>query len=434
MADPDDHRVRDLVRYHGAATGRWAGSGIQVQNFPRGNLEELTGVKGFSIDQAVEDVKTCDLEWCEFMYGDVLALLSSCTRGALISAEGKVFYVADYSAIEARIVLWLAEAEKALDVFRRGDDIYCDMASAIYGRSITKKDKVERQLGKVTILGLGYGMGHLTFLLNLRGYDMHFSKQEVNDIIGPKLVGKYKAWVRKWLSPKAEYFLKENRDGVMELDEVAFTTAKQQARRAISRLRSAREEPAEVAHELALCKYLVDMYRKRYPEVTELWKRYEKASLEAVESPGTRVPAGKVTWVMEGRFLRCYLPSGRFLTYADAHIQMRKTPWGTERPEVRYWGVHKKTKRWSRMGSYGGAWTENVDQATARDVMAYAFVQADASEVYIPITTIHDELLSEADEGTGSVKEFEALLVNLPSGYEGCPIAAEGGTFTRYRK
>lgn len=445
MADPDDHRVRDLVRYHGAATGRWAGSGIQVQNFPRGDLEGLIGVKSITIDAAVEDVKTRNLAWCEALYGDVLGLLSSVTRGALVSGPGKVFYVADYSAIEARVVLWLAGAQKALDVFRRGEDIYCDMASGIYGRPITKKDKTERQLGKVTILGLGYGMGFLTFLLNLRGYDMKFTVEEVREIIGPKRIERYREWVKNYFNPRPENFT--NKDG--SLNALKYKVALQQAKKSIRRLKRAREELSEIAHELALCKYLVDMYRERYSEVKDLWREYEEASLRAVDEyekwvgdsitdpelpPPEPIVVREVRWVVEDRYLRCYLPSGRFLTYTDPHIKEVETPWKQKRKEVRYWGVHKKTKRWEVMGSYGGAWTENVTQATARDVMAYAFVMVDEGDKYEPITTIHDELLSEANEGTGSVEEFEGLLTTLPSAFDGCPIAAEGGTFTRYRK
>jgi DNA polymerase len=90
--------------------------------------------------------------------------LSDGLRGAITAAPGKVLYVADYAAIEARVLLWLAGAEHALDVFRRGEDIYCTMASGIYGRPITKADKDERQVGKTAILGLGYGMGASKFV------------------------------------------------------------------------------------------------------------------------------------------------------------------------------------------------------------------------------------------------------------------------------
>jgi DNA polymerase len=438
MADPDDHRVRDLVKYHGAATGRWAGSGIQVQNFPRGNLPKWT-----TIDIAVADVKTGDLEWCKILYGDVLSLLSSVLRGALIAGPGKVFYVADYAAIEARVVLWLADAQEALGVFRRGEDIYCAIATTIYGRPINKQDHPkERQLGKVTILGLGYGMGFVTFLLSLRGYDMKFTIEEVRAILGDKY-NKYLMGIRKRYSPKPEHFIDRQ---TKKVDQKKFKVACQTAKREVTRLVSNREKPGEIFHELALCKYLVDVYRETYPEVVRLWKDFEAAATQAVidweaykADPTAPKPepiwTGKVYWIVEdNRFLRCYLPSGRALTYTDPKTNMVETPWGKERPELSFMGVHKKSKKWSAMSTYGGSLVENVDQAASRDIMAWSFVKVDEDDTYECIATIHDELLSEADEGTGSVEEFEGLLVALPPYFEGCPIAAEGGTFTRYRK
>jgi DNA polymerase len=439
MADPDDNRVRDLVKYHGAATGRWAGSGIQVQNFPRGDLP-----KWVTFDEAVQDVKDGDLMWCEAIYGDVLNLLSSVLRGALIAGPGRVFYVADYAAIEARIVLWLAGAEEALGVFRRGEDIYCAIASTIYGRPINKKEHPrERQLGKVTILGLGYGMGFVTFLLSLRGYKMKFSMDEVRSILGDKY-NTYMLGIKKRYNPKPEYFIDRR---TKKVDIKKYQNACATAKKEVSRLRQNREVPEEIIHELALCKYLVDVYRSMYPEVTALWKEFEAAATQAVmnweawkadpenvEKPKPIV-TGKVYWIVEeDRFLRCYLPSGRALNYTDPWTTMVETPWGKMRPELHFWGVHKKTKKWSKMSTYGGSLVENVDQGAARDIMAWSFVTVDGDEVYDCITTIHDELLAEADAGTGGVEEFEGLLVALPPAFEGCPIAAEGGTFTRYRK
>src|SRR5690606_14174434 len=108
---------------------------------------DITGLKpfdkdkcpnGWTMQMVVDDIKTRDLEWCRAIYGDVLALLSGALRGVLIPAPGMQFYVADYSAIEARVVLWLAGAATAQEVFYRGGDSYCDMASSIYGRDITK--------------------------------------------------------------------------------------------------------------------------------------------------------------------------------------------------------------------------------------------------------------------------------------------------------
>ncbi len=93
------------------------------------------------------------------LYGSPMAVLSSCLRGFLRAAPGKILIAADYRAIEARGVAWLAGQEDVLDVFRSGQDIYLHAATKIYGREITKADKSERQIGKVATLALGYQGG-----------------------------------------------------------------------------------------------------------------------------------------------------------------------------------------------------------------------------------------------------------------------------------
>lgn len=463
--DPDDNRVRDLVMYHGAATGRWSGKGIQVQNFPRGTISDITGMSpydakynpnGWTIQSVVEDIKSGDLAWCRMVYGDVLALLSSALRGVLIPSPGMVFYVADYSAIEARVVLWLADAQVALEVFRAGGDIYCDIATDIYGRPITKKDKAERQFGKVTILGLGYGMGFLTFLLTLRSYKLHFTEAEVDSILGDKKA-EFTDWVKErlWPTPPTQDQLSKmsNEEAIKTVK--SYKAAARQAASDRRRLTEARENPEAIIHELALCKFTVDKYRARYPEVPELWKAQEKAATDAVklwtiesrladeedfrDMVVQPVVCGKVTWYVEGDHLFCRLPGGRCLVYNHPSLKYEPTPWGKKRASLRFMGVHKKTKKWSDMGTYGGSIVENIDQATARDMMAYALNRVseafESGELqYEPITTIHDELLAEAPEWYGDVSQFEHLLTDLPAEYAGCPVAAEGARLTRYQK
>lgn len=465
--DPDDHRVRDLVMYHGAATGRWSGKGIQVQNFPRGIIGDVTGLKpyhpvknpgGWSMRQLVEDIKSGDIEWCRAIYGDLLAMLSSALRGVLIPAFGLQFYVADYSAIEARVVLWIAGADEALEVFYRGDDIYCDMASSIYGRTITKADKDERQFGKVVILGLGYGMGFLTFLLSMRGYDLRFTAEQARKIMGLK-ADTYVEWVKEWLWPadqtKIDIVGESAKDKEKRLK--SYKSALARSKKDLSRLREKRETPENIVEELGLCKFVVDAYRAKYPEVKQLWTDQEAAACDAVEQYEAErdrcyedpslpdmeikyVTCGKVVWYVEDGKLLCRLPSGRPLVYNDPHLKHTITPWGKSRPELRFLGVGKKSKKWGDMGTYGGSIVENIVQATARDMMAVSLVKVsqmyyESREAkYEPITTIHDELLAEAPMGYGDVEEFERLLTDLPPEYAGCPVAAEGARLDRYQK
>src|ERR1035437_8485880 len=165
-----DGRVRGGLIYHGASTGRWVGAGVQPHNMPRGTIK----------DQGAH--------WLKLKMGkidNVMLALSEGLRGVIIAGPGQQLYVADYSAIEARVVMWLAGQEDALDIFRRGEDIYLDMASTIYHRVCTKDDHPkERQLGKATILGCGFQMGASRFVDTAALYgitiDEDFSKGVVD--------------------------------------------------------------------------------------------------------------------------------------------------------------------------------------------------------------------------------------------------------------
>lgn len=487
--DPDDNRVRELVMYHGAATGRWSGKGIQVQNFPKGDFAKLIGMKKpvhksrrwlLEMPEIVKDIMSSTLEDLEAYYGDVLSLLSGALRGVLIPSPGKVFYVADYSAIEARVVLWLADATEALNVFRRGEDIYCDMASRIYRRPINKDDHPkERGFGKVAILGLGYGMGWITFLLTLRSYNVKFSEKDAAEVLGADL-DKYVSWIRKELWPtrpeREDYGDEEDfKDAVKKYQNKA-----RKASADLRRLRDEREVPEEMLYEMALCKYTVDTYRKSYPEVKALWSAQEKAATKAVakwkrrklaledeyakarekakklagvgktfywEEPPEPEPifveCGKVTWYVEGRWLFCVLPSGRRLAYNCPDVKGEPTPWGETRLFLRFMGVHKKTRKWARMSTYGGSIVENIDQATARDMMADALARIDRgidTEVdYDLLASIHDEGLSEGpDDGKDAndfhMEEYRGLMKTLEPCYNGCPVEAEGKPLYRYQK
>ena len=156
----DDHRVREILRYYAATTGRWGGMGIQPQNFPRKCPKPEEMVK------LCADVTGLDYELLCMLHGDdmIMPLLSSLLRGAICAAPGKDLIAADFSAVEARGTFWIAGQEDGLETFRkidRGDfpnqDIYTWQASQILGRTVTKDDDEDRQKwGKVPILACGY--------------------------------------------------------------------------------------------------------------------------------------------------------------------------------------------------------------------------------------------------------------------------------------
>lgn len=151
----EDGRVRDILVYHGASTGRWAGAGIQVQNFPRG--------VGYNSDMVLDCILLNDLDAFEMMYPDVINAISAGLRGFIIAEDGCDFVTADFAQIEARVVMMLAGCKSGIDDFKHGRDIYLSLAQDIYKRPLTKANKDERQLGKVGVLGCGFQMGAARF-------------------------------------------------------------------------------------------------------------------------------------------------------------------------------------------------------------------------------------------------------------------------------
>lgn len=152
VARCDDDRVRGLLQFYGAnRTGRWAGRLVQVQNLPQNHLPDL--------DDARNLLRNGDFEQIEFLYDSVSDTLSQLIRTAFIPANGNRFIVADFSAIEARVIAWLAGEEWRLEVFKTHGKIYEASASQMFHVLIEsiKKGSDLRQKGKIAELALGYG-------------------------------------------------------------------------------------------------------------------------------------------------------------------------------------------------------------------------------------------------------------------------------------
>ena len=149
-----DGRAHGLLKFYGASrTGRWAGRLIQVQNLPQNHIAEL--------DQARALVADGDFEAIDFFYDSVPDLLSELIRTAFIPKNGCKFIVCDYSQIEARCLAWLAGESWRMEMFARGDDLYCTSASQMFGVNVEKNGENShlRQKGKIAELALGYGGG-----------------------------------------------------------------------------------------------------------------------------------------------------------------------------------------------------------------------------------------------------------------------------------
>jgi len=157
-----DGRARGLLQYHGAGPGRWAGRILQPHNFPRAGVD-VGDNQTARPDELVAAIIGGDSNFLRMVYGEPLEAIAAGLRHALVADDDKTFLIGDFAQIEARIVLALAGQYDAVETFVTGDP-YCAMAEKIFHHPVTKKEHPEkRQTGKNTILGCGFGMGHVTF-------------------------------------------------------------------------------------------------------------------------------------------------------------------------------------------------------------------------------------------------------------------------------
>ena len=173
----DDGRVHGLLQFYGAnRTGRWAGRLVQVQNLPRNSMAEL--------DDARALLRSGDTDAIEMIYTHPLDVLSQLIRTAFIPRHGYRFMVADFSAIEARVIAWLAKEKWRMVVFAKGGDIYCASASKMFGAPVEKHgvNGHLRQKGKIAELALGY-QGSIGALKAMGADKMGLSDEELLEIV-----------------------------------------------------------------------------------------------------------------------------------------------------------------------------------------------------------------------------------------------------------
>lgn len=160
----DDGRVRYTMQYHGARTGRWAGRLIQIQNYPRGEIQER---QGLTPEILADAIMTRDVEHIKELWGpDIFSAIISSLRSCIVPAEGKVLVAGDFAAVEARNLLAMAGQHDRVAQMHAGVDVYSEMASLTFKRPINRKlasDKKEGQIGKNSVLGSGYGLGPVGF-------------------------------------------------------------------------------------------------------------------------------------------------------------------------------------------------------------------------------------------------------------------------------
>lgn len=407
--DSSDGKLRDILLYCAALTKRWGGRGVQLQNLPRGTVDS---------DACITHILLDDYDWFCGCYPDRMAAYSSVIRGMLIASPGCDLLVSDFSAIEARVVSWLAGQQSTLDIFRLGECVYCHEAKNIFGRTVTKKDKYERSVGKVSELALGYNGGIRAFGTMARGYSVDISP----------------AYSVLWPTASTD-----------EQEKARFSYESYLKRA----LNADDPDPLDRASGYA-ADIIKQRYRKANPLVVRYWRDIEAAAIQAVatgqkvevssiycEEDGTPLETPiirpTVTFGMYQDYLLCRLPSGNCLVYPNPRLSERETPWGAKKFSLSYRTQDDKFQ-FIRTYTYGGKLVENITQAVSRELLADSMLRAQGTPYENIVLHVHDELVCEVPEGTGDIKELEQLMEVLPSWAAGLPIKAEGWRGKRYRK
>lgn len=172
-----DSRARGMFQYYGAnRTGRFAGRIIQLQNLPQNHMSDLADARAL--------VRSGNYDALELLYDDIPDTLSQLIRTAFVPQDGRKFIVADFSAIEARVLAWLAGEKWRMQVFADGKDIYCSSASQMFGIPVEKHgiNGHLRQKGKIAELALGYG-GSVGALKSMGALEMGLTEEELQPLV-----------------------------------------------------------------------------------------------------------------------------------------------------------------------------------------------------------------------------------------------------------
>lgn len=348
-----------LVRRNGKVwiTGN-SGRNVQLQNLPRNYIGDL--------DSARSLVEAGDLELLEMCYENPMDIISQLIRTALVPAEGHRFIVADFSAIEARVIAWVSGEKWRQEAFAQGKDIYCASASQMFHCNVVKHGENGhlRQKGKIAELALGYGGG----VGALQSMDTSHSidESEMSDI------------VTRW--------------------------------------------------------------REASPTIPALWRTLESAALSCIKRyqatgrgcrttrPLAAVPGISFEMTNDGNLL-LHLPSGRSLSYREAHIGENRFG----KPAIVYLGANQVTRDWDDVETYGGKLTENLVQAIARDCLAHAMTELEYFG-YPIVAHIHDEVVLDVPEGKGSLDEAIRIMTKSTDWNKGLIMNADGFEGAYYKK
>ena len=399
-----DGRVRGALLWAGAErTHRWAGRTIQPQNFKRPEIKDTEALYDLlcSTDLEIEDLQS--------LYGNPLLAIASCIRHFIQPKDGRMFYDADYSAIEARIAPWLCGSEEKLQLFRDKAPIYERMGAKIFNKTIDEvvanaKTENWRFVGKQAELGCTYNMGGDKFRSSCLNFGQDVDQKTAN------------LAVQTWRTDSANVPIV---DAWRTLNVAAVSAIKNPGERyqgtpKVSFRYQSVGFPALVAK-------MPSGHCLIYPKakLVPVWSIFNKGEVKKFY---TKREAEKLQMELEYEVRK----ANEKLPYAER----RSAPNVNAGEEIQFWG--KANGRWCWQSTYGGKLLENLTQATAGDIMAHGALRA-AERGYNIFMLVHDQALAETFEG-GSIDEFCDALCTLPDWAEGLPLEAEGEIAPFYRK
>lgn len=403
-----DGRLRGLQQYCGAArTGRWAHRLWQPGNMPRYNeglmaremgvkkLDEA-GIVSFSyLTQGVEAIKS---GMADVVFDNVMGLSSNLIRSCIVAPADRKLVIADLSNIEGRKAAWLAGEDWKLKAFRdydagTGPDLYVAAIARAFNIPIASVDKLLRQLGKVLELSMQYEGGVGAFVTMAMTYKMELTT--IRDAVFGAL-DSFPA------------------DRVRQARDWWQASVKQKRTLGL-------EEDVFVA-----CDILKRGWREGTPAIAAGWKEIKNAVVEAICSPGRLVEWKRIKIQRDGNWLRCRLPSGRYLCYPSPRV--------SDDGQISYKGINQYSKKWEQINTYGGKFFEQFCQASARDVFAHAMPDIEEAGYQLCVG-IHDEHVTETpDRPEYNADALGAIMCREKDWHKGLPLAAVGFEAYRYRK
>lgn len=415
-----DGRLRGMLLFHGAGTGRWSSMLINLQNLFRPVIDDP--------ETAVIAFRSKNLEWIKALYPgiDLMKVFGSTVRSHLVAPPGKKFVSLDFAGVESRFNAWAWDETWKVEAFRaydrgEGPDTYCIAYADLFQVDPRDVTKQQRTWGKPI-----------------------------------DLFGQYEGGVGAFVNLAGQY-----RVNLFELTERLWPHIPEDVLDSATWMWNKFGRGSELPERVWMaCDSAKQIWRRKHPATTAGWKELKNAAELAVQFPGSVYsfakgkgafkvipgPAGHEWLCMSlparRRLLRYFKPEWtppRMIienepvrNFDGVIVGMREVE--REIPgELHYMGIDTDTRRWMRTSSYGGAWNNHFIQGGCADLLRNGMLELEGGG-YPVVLTVHDENNAEVDETFGSVEEAGALMCAEKPWFAGLPLVAEGWEGGRYRK